>query len=206
MNPLHLNLNLPPKPETGGSLLNFNFPLQPAMRPLSRLRAVFTKPALDADFDEELAQHLAAATEDNVRAGMTPAEARRRALIALGGLDQTRELHRDARGLPWLENLLRDLRYAERSLGARWGSAWRCSPRSHSASGPTPQSCRPFYALVYKPLPFHEPERLVSIANAAEKNGGAKLRSSVAQYLDFKVHADRFEGFGYYGVGRATLG
>jgi hypothetical protein len=83
---------------------------------LSRLRAVFTKPALDADFDEELAQHLAAATADNIRSSMTPDEARRQAQIALGGVEQTRELHRDARGLPWLEDLARDIRFALRGL------------------------------------------------------------------------------------------
>ena len=82
----------------------------------SRLRAVFTKPALDADFDEELAQHLAAATADNIRSSMTPDEARRQAQIALGGVEQTRELHRDARGLPWLEDLARDIRFALRGL------------------------------------------------------------------------------------------
>jgi predicted permease len=82
----------------------------------TRLRAVFTKPALDADFAQELAQHLEAATEDGIRSGMTPEEARRQARIALGGIDQTRELHRDARGLPWLENLARDVRFATRSL------------------------------------------------------------------------------------------
>jgi len=82
----------------------------------TRLRAVFSKPALDADFAEELAQHLEAATADNIRSGMTPEEARRQAQIALGGIEQTRELHRDARGLPWLENLARDVRFAGRTL------------------------------------------------------------------------------------------
>ena len=88
-------------------------PLRPF---LSRLHAVFTKPALDADFDEELAQHLDAAAADNIRAGMTPEEARRQARIALGGVDQICELHRDARGLPWLEESWSDVRFALRQL------------------------------------------------------------------------------------------
>jgi len=74
-----------------------------------RLRAVFNKPALDADFSKELAQHLEAATADNIRAGLAPDEARRKAHIALGGVEQIRELHREARGLPSLENLARDV-------------------------------------------------------------------------------------------------
>ncbi|MBK8478274.1 MAG: ABC transporter permease [Opitutaceae bacterium] len=81
-----------------------------------RLRAVFNKPALDADFSEELAQHLEAAIADNIRAGMTPDEARRKAHIGLGGVEQIRELHREARGLPSLENLARDIRFSMRML------------------------------------------------------------------------------------------
>jgi hypothetical protein len=83
---------------------------------LARLRAVLSKPALDADFNEELAQHLEVATADGIRSGMTPDEARRQAQIALGGVEQTRELHRDARGLPWLEDFARDMRFALRML------------------------------------------------------------------------------------------
>jgi len=81
-----------------------------------RLRAVFSKPSLDADFSAELAQHLEAATADNIRAGLTPDEARRKAHIALGGVEQIRELHREARGLPSLENLARDIRFGLRML------------------------------------------------------------------------------------------
>jgi predicted permease len=176
------------------------------MRLLSRLRAVFTKPALDADFDEELAQHLAAATEDNVRAGMTPTEARRQARLALGGLDQTRELHRDERGLPWLENLLRDLRYAGRSLRRSLGFSLAVLVTLALCIGPNTAILSVLYALVYRPLPFHEPERLTSITQVAEKTGGAKRPSSVAQYLDFKAHADRFEDFGYFTSTNATTG
>ena len=83
---------------------------------ISRLRAVFNKPALDADFSAELAQHLEAATADNIRAGLTPDEARRKAHIALGGVEQIRELHREARGLPSLENLARDIGFGLRTL------------------------------------------------------------------------------------------
>jgi len=65
---------------------------------IARLRAVFTKRALDEDLNEELAHHLELLTEDNLKAGMAPEEARRQACIAMGGLEQARELHREARG------------------------------------------------------------------------------------------------------------
>jgi predicted permease len=85
-------------------------------RCLSRIRAVFTKPALDADFDDELTHHLQLLIEENLKAGMPSDEARRHALIALGGIEQLREMHRETRGLPWLENLFKDLGYGVRQL------------------------------------------------------------------------------------------
>lgn len=176
------------------------------MRLFSRLRAVFSKPALDADFAAELAQHLEAATADNIRAGMTLVEAQRRARIALGGVEQTRELHRDARGLPWLENLARDVRFGFRSLRRSPGFSLAVLTTLALCLGPNTAILSVLYALVYKPLPFLEPERLTSIANVVEKTAGAKRPSSVGQYLDFKAHADRFESFGYFTTTNATIG
>ncbi len=70
----------------------------------------------DADFDTELASHIAIATDAGIRAGLTPAEARRQALIRLGGAEQTRQAHRERRTLLWLEDLRHDLRYGLRMM------------------------------------------------------------------------------------------
>jgi len=61
-------------------------------------------------------------TDDLVRAGLTPTEARRQALIRLGGAEQTRQAHRERRTLPWIESLLRDLTYAARTLAKHRGT------------------------------------------------------------------------------------
>lgn len=71
----------------------------------------------DADFVAELESHIALHTDEGVRAGLTHAEARRQALIRLGGAEQTRQAHRERRTLPWLESLLRDFAYGLRTLG-----------------------------------------------------------------------------------------
>jgi macrolide transport system ATP-binding/permease protein len=68
------------------------------------------------EFDEELASHLAMHVDDNVRAGMSPEAARRAALLKLGGVAQTRERYRDRRGLPGLDQVAQDVRFAVRSL------------------------------------------------------------------------------------------
>src|SRR5438128_12582412 len=83
---------------------------------IRRLWAFFSGAQLDRDLDTEIATHLELAIEENIRRGMSAQEARRQALIRFGGTWQAREQHRDARGLPSLEILLQDVRYAFRTF------------------------------------------------------------------------------------------
>src|SRR5947208_11633446 len=82
----------------------------------ARIRALFRTSDLDRDFEEELQSHVAMLTEDNLRRGLTPEEARRAALIRVGGAASLHERHREARGLPAFDSLLNDLRFALRLL------------------------------------------------------------------------------------------
>ena len=70
----------------------------------------------DSDLDAELQSHIELAMEENISKGMSPDEARRRALVRFGGVQQAHEQQRDARGLPALDILLQDLRYTVRTL------------------------------------------------------------------------------------------
>ncbi len=81
-----------------------------------RITSVFRREKLDRDLDAELAAHLELAIEENLQRGLSADEARRQALIRFGGKQQAIEQHRDARGLPGLEILFQDLRYAVRAL------------------------------------------------------------------------------------------
>ena len=81
-----------------------------------RLRSLFRKEQLDRDLSDELAAHLEMHIADNLRAGLSPEEARRRALMQLGGMEQTKESYRERRGLPLLETLWQDLRFGLRML------------------------------------------------------------------------------------------
>jgi putative ABC transport system permease protein len=83
---------------------------------LHRLRALFRRAQLDRDFDAEMSAHLEFAVEENLRRGLPPSEARRQALLQFGGPQQAKELHREARGLPFLDTLLQDLRFSLRML------------------------------------------------------------------------------------------
>lgn len=83
---------------------------------LLRLAGTFRKGQRERELAQELESNLQFHIEDNLRAGMTPEEARRRALMRLGGMEQTKEIYRDRSGLPGLETLLQDLRYGVRTL------------------------------------------------------------------------------------------
>lgn len=81
-----------------------------------RLKALFLKTGAAQDFNEELEAHVEFHTEDGVRAGLTREEARRQALIRLGGAEQTHQAYRERATLPWLETFVRDVRFALRTL------------------------------------------------------------------------------------------
>src|SRR5690348_5194117 len=83
---------------------------------ISRLLDVFNKGRRDRDLTAELHSHFQFHIEDNLRAGMSPEESRRQALIKLEGVKQAKEVYRDRRALPWLDSLIRDTRFALRML------------------------------------------------------------------------------------------
>src|SRR6266853_6027557 len=83
---------------------------------LQRLAALFRHRRLEDDLDDELRSHLEMSVELNLRKGMSSADARREALRSFGGVEQTKELYRDQRGLPMIETTLQDLRFGLRML------------------------------------------------------------------------------------------
>jgi hypothetical protein len=83
---------------------------------LIRVAGLLRRRKADDDFSAEIESHLAMDIEDGLRSGLSENEARRRALVRLGGVDQTRQAHRERWGLPWVESLIRDLRYSLRTL------------------------------------------------------------------------------------------
>jgi predicted permease len=81
-----------------------------------RIQSLCRRGRLEAHLDEELRFHIEQLTESNIATGMNPKEARYRALKAMQGYEQKKEECRDARGVNWLENIARDVRYGVRML------------------------------------------------------------------------------------------
>ena len=100
---------------------------------LIRLSNFATRRSADQRLREEIAEHLAFQTEENLRAGMSPAEARRQAALKLGAAEAIREDHHAEQSLPFIENLLFDLRYAVRMLLRSPGFCFHCD--RHNGAG-----------------------------------------------------------------------
>src|SRR5690348_9509793 len=81
-----------------------------------KLRSLFKRRAVEQELDEELRYHVEQRTAEHIAAGMGPVEARRAALLAMGGVEQRKEECRDVRGTRYFEDLLQDVRYGVRML------------------------------------------------------------------------------------------
>lgn len=86
-------------------------------RALRRLRALTHRDTLEQELDDEVRLHVALEAAELERVhNLSPDDARRRALVAFGGIERYKEAHRDARGVRWLDELQQDIRYAARAL------------------------------------------------------------------------------------------
>lgn len=117
----------------------------------------------DRDFSDELESHIALHVEDGVRSGLSPEEARRRAFIQLGGAEQVRQAQRDRRGLPWLENLGRDVRYAFRTLGKHPGVTAIAFVSIGLGIGANATIFSMVSRFVLRPAPVGDPSTLLSL-------------------------------------------
>ena len=175
---------------------------------MRRIRAWFQKlfgivpsQQQEQDFSDELASHLQLHIDDNLRAGMSPEQARREALHKLGGVERTRQAHREGRTIPFLETLLQDIRYALRQLRRSPGFTVTAILMLALGIGASVAIFAFVDAALLKPLPYADPTNLADVA----EHGAAFPRSNLS-YLDFrdwqrlnKVFAsvDAYNGTGY---------
>ncbi|MEZ2345930.1 ADOP family duplicated permease [Terriglobus sp. RCC_193] len=164
-----------------------------------RLRGLWIAPSSEPGMREELAHDLALMTEDGELRGLSHEEARRQALLQLGGLEQTMQSVRDRRTLPSVEELLQDLRFAFRQLRHRPAFTLTAIFTLALGFGASIAIFAFVDAAMIKPLPYREPQRLAWVTETVEIMGPANL--SWQDYQDWQRQNRSFESLAVWRYG-----
>jgi len=151
-----------------------------------RLSNLATGRSADQRLQDELAEHLAFQIEENLRAGMSPTEARRQAALKLGSAEAIREHHHAEQSLPFIENLLFDLRYAVRMLLRSPGFSIIAIATMALGVGATTAIYSVIDATLLHPLPYPQPEQLVRIVDDLPGVGAQGVGISVPEWRDLE--------------------
>ncbi len=138
---------------------------------VARLRGLFLRRGVEREMNEELRLHIEMRARENVRRGMTEEEARDAAGRSFGNLARVREACRDVKGGGVIETLLQDLRYGARTLGKNRGFTFVVILTLALATGANTAIFSVVDAVLLRPLPFGDPERLVALRETLPDEG-----------------------------------
>jgi putative ABC transport system permease protein len=169
-----------------------------------RIRSIGRRQALESGLDEEMRFHIDEQTEKLRRAGMTPEEARRQALLKFGGLDRAKESTRDEFRSALLEDSVRDLRHGFRALRRSPGFAAVALVTLALGIGATSAIFSVVRTVMLEPLPYHEPDRVVAVW---ETNRGGTSRNVIApaNFVAWRERARTLEHLGMVGPVGVTM-
>ena len=153
----------------------------------SRLGAVFGRRRRDRELFAEMESHLQLHIEDNLRTGMTPQEARRQALLKLGGVEQTKENYRERRGLPILETVWQDFRYGLRMLWKNPGFTATAILTLALGIGANTAIFSVVNTVLLQQLPLPKPDRVMVI----HRYEGSSI--PYPEFLDLQAQNQSFE-------------
>ncbi|HEY4301231.1 MAG TPA: ABC transporter permease [Candidatus Didemnitutus sp.] len=161
-------------------------------------RALFRRSDTEKDLRREMEYHLEREAEQNVRHGMSPAEARLAAERAFGGVAQVQEEVRDAWGVRFLDHLRQDLAYGWRGLRHRPGFALVVIFTLALGIGANTAIFSVVQGVLLRPLAYAAPDRLVLVNQAAPVAGQPSIGFSVPDFQDFRARNRAFSSMAEY--------
>ena len=169
-------------------------PLVSRMR--SILRNLLASRRADHELDEEVRAHLDLLTDENLRAGMAPGDAQRAARMELGGVEQVKSQVRDVRLGSWLRSVARDFRFGLRQFAKNPGVTSIMVLTLALAIGATTAIFSVVYGVMLRPLPFRQPDRIMSIFEV--NNKGTWSRLADPNFDDFRDQSRSFQAIAKY--------
>ncbi len=161
---------------------------------LFRLRSLFRRKNVEAELDDELRFHFEQHVAKSIESGLALQEARRRARLEFGGMEQLKEEHRDARGVTFIETLLQDIRYGLRMSAKSTGFTVVAVLTLALGIGANTAIFSYFNAWIIKPLPYPQADRLMVFQSHDKKKGWTREGLfSTASFLDFQKQSTSFE-------------
>jgi putative ABC transport system permease protein len=161
-----------------------------------RLRSLFRRRRADQELDEELRDHVARKTADYVSKGMSAQEARRAALIELGGIEQAKEVCRDTRRVRWVQDLLQDLRFGLRMLRKSPGFTAVAVLTLALGIGAVTIIFSAIYGVILNTFPFRNADQITSfVIRDLRSPNNARESLSVPEFLYFRAHSQDFSDF-----------
>lgn len=157
-----------------------------------RLRVLFDKSSLEREMDAEMRFHLEMEIEQHVRAGVDPAEARRRALVAFGGVERHKEQARDVRGARLLDDLMQDTRIALRTFARQPGFVLTAVATLGIGIGGSVAMFGVLEASLFRTLPYPDSDELV--LGRVTRSGVVGRTVSGRDWIDYRAEAESFTG------------
>ena len=162
----------------------------------ARVTGLFRRDRQDREMAREFESHLQMHIDDNIRAGMSPEQARREALLKFGGMEAVKESVRETSRLIWLETAARDIRYALRGLRLNPGFAVTAVLSLTLGIGASVAIYTVADNLLLRPLPYPDAKQLVMLYELNPKRGFTYNVISPGNYFDWKAQSSSFSAIG----------
>jgi putative ABC transport system permease protein len=172
---------------------------------MSRVAALVHVGRRERDLADEIESHLQLHVDDNVQSGMAQNEARRAALVALGGVEAAKEQYRDRAGLPWLDGVRQDVRYGLRSLVRTPGFTTAAMLVLALGVGANTAIFSVVRAALLRPLPIRQDDRVAVVWIDNLALGRSRVGPSGQDYLDWKDSNPPFEDLFLFEHGSGTI-